>query len=434
MATDEGVIGALRAVVLADPNNAPLRLHLAGLLAAGGQAQEALDHCAAVVGAHPENPEVAAQAAAVAEAAGDLPRAAGYRRLAEALRGAPAPPAAAAPTAPAIPTAAPGVSEQPEQSKQPEEPRIIPLSIVEGDEPETESFSLGDVERPRITLADVGGMEDVKRRLTVSFLAPMKDAAMRAYYGKSLRGGLLLYGPPGCGKTFIARATAGELAARFIAVGLSDILDMWVGMSERNLHEIFETARRKAPCVLFLDEVDALGQRRSNLRSSPAGRNVVAQLLSEMDSATSDNEGVFVLAATNHPWDVDSALRRPGRFDRTLLVVPPDLPARAAIFEFHLRDRPLEGIDVDDLARRTEAFSGADIAHLCETAAEAAMMDSMRTGTPRPIRQADMLGALREVRSSTGAWFSMARNHAMFANEGGVYDDLLEYIRAKKLA
>src|SRR5438477_10971954 len=126
-------------------------------------------------------------------------------------------------------------------------------------------------------------MEYVKRRLDIAFLGPMRNPDLRKAYGKSLRGGLLLYGPPGCGKTYIARATAGELGARFLSVGLSDVLDMWLGNSERNLHEIFETARRNRPCVLFFDEIDALGRKRSLMREGGA-RTVVNQLLADMDS------------------------------------------------------------------------------------------------------------------------------------------------------
>src|SRR5438445_103058 len=137
-----------------------------------------------------------------------------------------------------------------------------------------------------------------------------------------------------------------------------DVLDMWLGKSEQNLHAIFETARRHAPCVLFLDEVDALGLKRSNLSHS-AGRNVVVQLLSELDSTRSDNEGLFVLGATNQPWDLDPALRRPGRFDRSLLVLPPDEPARAAILAYHLRDPPVAAdLDIERLAKRTDGYSG----------------------------------------------------------------------------
>src|SRR5439155_6627579 len=170
----------------------------------------------------------------------------------------------------------------------------------------------GDNERPDVTLADVGGLDHVKRQLQTSFLGPMRNPKLRRMYGKSLRGGLLLYGPPGCGKTFLARAVAGELHAHFFAIGLHDVLDMWLGKSEQNLHNVFESARRNTPCVLFLDEVDALGMKRSNLSHS-AGRNVVVQLLSELDSTRDDNEGVFVLGATNQPWDIDPALRRPER-------------------------------------------------------------------------------------------------------------------------
>ncbi len=260
----------------------------------------------------------------------------------------------------------------------------------------------------------------------------MRNPELRKLYGKSLRGGLLLYGPPGCGKTFIARAVAGELGARFITVSFADLIDMFVGRSERNIHELFEVARRNAPCVVFLDEVDAIGQKRSQLRNTPM-RSAVNQLLLELDDVASDNTGVFLLAATNHPWDVDSALRRPGRFDRTLLVLPPDGPAREGVFRFHLRDRPVAGIDLAKLSRLTDGYSGADIAHICETAAESALLDSVRTGEPRLIGQADLEAAVGEVRPSLGTWFETARNVALFANEGGAYDDLVAYLRKRRL-
>jgi SpoVK/Ycf46/Vps4 family AAA+-type ATPase len=274
----------------------------------------------------------------------------------------------------------------------------------------------------------------VKRRLHAAFLGPLEQPELREAYGKSLRGGLLLYGPPGCGKTFIARALAGELRSRFISVGLPDVLDMWVGESERKLHELFGTARRNAPCVLFLDEVDALGQKRSHLRHSGV-RNVVNQLLSEMDDVRSSNEGVFVLAATNHPWDVDTALRRPGRLDRTLLVLPPDEAAREAILRLHLRDRPVDDtLDLAPFAQRTRGFSGADLAHVCELAAEAALEEAIESGGVRPIEARHLAAALGQVSPSTRAWMEMASNFAMFANEGGAYDDLLAYMRKEGVA
>jgi AAA+ superfamily predicted ATPase len=287
-------------------------------------------------------------------------------------------------------------------------------------------------ERAGLTLADVAGMTEVKARLEAAFLAPMRNPDLRKLYHKSLRGGLLLYGPPGCGKTFVARAVAGELGAQFITVSFADLIDRYVGASERNIHQLFEAARRHAPCVVFLDEVDAIGQKRSQLRNTPM-RSAVNQLLLELDDVASNNSGVFLLAATNHPWDVDSALRRPGRFDRTLLVLPPDGPAREGVFRYHLRDRPVAGVSLGKLAKLTDGYSGADIAHICETAAERALLDSVRTGEPRMIGQGDLETAITEVRPSLGTWFDTARNVALFANEGGAYDDLAAYLRKRKL-
>ena len=296
-----------------------------------------------------------------------------------------------------------------------------------------EELGFLDVEEGRITLKDVGGLKAVKERLEAAFLAPMRNPELRRLYGKGMRGGLMLYGPPGCGKTFIAKAVAGELGAKFISVTLSDVLDMYIGQSERNLHEVFELARRNAPCVVFLDEVDALGQKRSQLRSS-AMRGTVNQLLVELDDVRDSNDGVFVLAATNHPWDVDTALKRPGRFDRTLLLLPPDNEARQVILRYHLRDRHADGIDIAKLAKRTEGYSGADLAHACDVAAEKALLDSVRTGRTRMIGAKDLEEALKEVKPSTGPWFAAARNVAMFANEGGQYDDLLAYLKKHRLA
>ncbi len=289
-----------------------------------------------------------------------------------------------------------------------------------------------DTERPGLRLADVAGLAEVKARLEAAFLAPLRNPELRRLYHKSLRGGLLLYGPPGCGKTFIARAVAGELGARFLAVSFADVVDMFIGQSERNIRELFSIARSKAPCVLFLDEVDAIGQKRSQVRSAPI-RSAVNQLLLELDDVTGSNEGVFVLAASNHPWDVDSALRRPGRFDRTLLVLPPDAEAREAVFRFHLRDRPVAGVELTRLAALTEGYSAADIAHVCESAAEAALLASATAGEVRMIGQAELAQAVAEVRPSIGPWFESARNVALFANEGGAYDDLVAYLKKRKM-
>ena len=387
---------ALSGAVEADPGNAALRLHLAELLLADGEREAALEHARHIVAADPDN--------------------VGALRLISAAAPQGRPPA---PTAPEHAGGEPQMAE------------IRPLRVLGGPDDVEVDANLGEIERPTVTLDDVGGLDDVKRRLNVAFLGPMRDPRLREMYGKSMRGGLLLYGPPGCGKTFVARATAGELGARFIPIGLADILDMWLGKSEANVHQLFVTARRKAPCVIFLDEVDAMGQKRTQLTHS-AGRGVISQLLSELDGLE-PNDGVFVLGATNQPWDIDTALRRPGRFDRTILVLPPDETARSAIISYHLKDRPVDAIDIAAVARATAGFSGADLAHLCESAAEGALERAIDSGEPGPITMADVKRALKEIKPSTRAWFETARNAALFANQDGVYDDLIAYMRAHRL-
>ncbi|MBT2531170.1 tetratricopeptide repeat protein [Arthrobacter sp. ISL-48] len=321
---------------------------------------------------------------------------------------------------------------------------LLPAPFVDGEESmvapdvatagEHEAYPLFDIERPVVTLADVGGLETVKKRLSESFLEPMRNPEVARAFGKSLRGGLLLYGPPGCGKTFMARAVAGELGASFLTATLTDIFDKYIGESEKNLHEIFQAARRAAPAVLFLDEIDAVGTKRSNL-SGGAGwmRQVVNQLLLELDSMSADNDGLFVLAATNHPWDIDNALLRPGRLDRMLLVLPPDRPAREAILKHHFASRPIAGIDLKKIAARTEDFSGADLEHVVTTAAEKAMMESLRRGTIQPVSMQHVNEALKEIRPSTQAWLQSARSVVEFANTSGAYDELGTYLRARKL-
>jgi AAA+ superfamily predicted ATPase len=467
MEPDLTVLASLRKAVEAMPDDVPLRVHLATLLMQAGQRDEAIRHVGAVLQRDPGNAEALAllqQPSGPAAGAGTGPGS-GTAETGPAAshdpREASGPSADTAPPgAPAPPGKAPANQESPgsgdrrgrgdkrdrkddrhpdfDWSQAESELRdVLPPMFVgsEGTDAEAaaaEAVDAYDAERSTLKLADVAGMNQVKDRLEAAFLAPMRNPELRKLYGKNLRGGLLLYGPPGCGKTFIARAVAGELGARFMAVSFADIIDMFVGQSERNIHELFEVARRNAPCVLFLDEVDAIGQKRSQLRNTPM-RSAVNQLLLELDDVDSGNEGVFLLAATNHPWDVDSALRRPGRFDRTLLVLPPDGTAREAVFRYHLRERPVAGVNLGRLAKLTDGYSGADIAHICETASERALLDSIHRGEARMIGQPDLEAAITEVKPSLGAWFDTARNVALFANEGGAYDDLAAYLKKRRL-
>ncbi len=410
-------MAALLRAVAADPDDLALRCHVAQVLLDGGHPAQALVHVAAVLAGEPTN----------SVAQGLLQRAS----TALAVPGQP-PPEESAPSGAGFDWSAA------EQDLGPvDHPFSQPLfadrsGSVDSSGPVADPLSAYEIEATTLRLSDVGGMGEVKKRLDLAFLTPMRHPELRQAFGKSLRGGLLLYGPPGCGKTFIARALAGELGARFATVSLADVLDMWIGQSERNVQALFAAARAAAPCVLFLDEVDALGHKRSQMRGS-AQRGSVNQLLTELDGVGSANDGVFVLAATNAPWDVDPALRRPGRFDRMVLVLPPDEEARAAILRSYLAQRPIAGVDVGRLVRRTEHFSGADLAHLVDSAAERALAASVASGEVRPITDGELDAALKEIHPSTGPWFSTARNVAEFANAHGEYDDLLAYLKRRKL-
>ena len=282
--------------------------------------------------------------------------------------------------------------------------------------------------KPKINFSDVGGMQNVKREIDMKIIKPLANADLFAAYGKKIGGGILLYGPPGCGKTFIAKATAGEINANFINIGLNDILDMWQGASERNLNKYFEFARSKQPCVIFFDEVDALGAKRSDLRGT-TGKTIINQFLSELDGLNSQNDGLLVIGATNTPWHLDSAFLRPGRFDRIIFVPPPDEASRSSIVKLKLDNRPQQGIDYNKIAKVTKEFSGADINAMIDIAVELVLEEALQTGNPRPLTTKDILNASKKHRPSTVDWFTTAKNYAMFANKSGLYDDIIKYMK-----
>jgi len=307
------------------------------------------------------------------------------------------------------------------------EPERLPVASA----PETAAGFELEAQKPALSFADVGGMDAVKEEIALKIILPLKHPELYQRYGKKTGGGILLYGPPGCGKTYLARATAGEINASFIAVGLNDILDMWVGASERNLHDIFQQARRQAPCVLFFDEVDALGASRNDMRRT-AGRTVINQFLEELDGVRHANDGVLVLAATNTPWYLDSAFRRPGRFDRLIFVAPPDEAAREQILGLHLRDLPADTLDKAAVARRTEAFSGADLRAVVDRAVERKLLDALKANRPLPLTTADLLEAAKAHRPTVREWFAAAKNYALYANEAGQYEPVLSFMKARK--
>lgn len=305
-----------------------------------------------------------------------------------------------------------------------EEPQALPAGDLPTD-------TQGEVERPQLRFSDVGGMERVKEEIRMKIILPLQQPELFKAYGKKVGGGILLYGPPGCGKTFLARATAGEVNASFLAVGISDVLEMWIGQSEKNLHALFEQARAHRPCVLFFDEVDALGANRTDMLKS-GGRQIINQFLSELDGVTSNNEGVLTLAATNAPWHLDPAFRRPGRFDRIIFVPPPDAAARATILRLMLRGKPVGEINHDAVAKKTDGFSGADLKAVVDLAVEEKLRDAMKAGSLKPIGEKDLLEAAKRHKPSVRDWFDTARNYALYANQSGLYDDILAYLKINK--
>jgi len=320
---------------------------------------------------------------------------------------------------------------------------------TDGDDEDTSPFSYGEeapkapptpglisdlaveFEQPTIKFADVGGMSAVKEEIRMKIIYPLQNAELFRQYGKKTGGGVLLYGPPGCGKTLLSRATAGEIKATFISIGIHQVLDMWLGNSEKNLHKIFALARQNTPAILFFDEVDALASDRASMKQS-AGRNVINQFLAEMDGAIGNNEGILVLGATNAPWQVDSAFRRPGRFDRVLFVPPPDEEARTSIIELMAKGKPMHKLDARALAKRTKDFSGADLKAVFDVASEEKLAVAMRENRVVPMTTDDLVRAAKAMQPSTRAWFESAKNYALYANQSGFYNDVLAFLGIKK--
>ncbi|MBB4823294.1 SpoVK/Ycf46/Vps4 family AAA+-type ATPase [Sporosarcina luteola] len=286
--------------------------------------------------------------------------------------------------------------------------------------------------QPKETFADVGGMEDVKKKVQMNFILPLKNPEFFQAFGKEAGGSLLLYGPPGCGKTFLAKAIAGEIDASFLHMELQAILSMYVGESEHNLHDIFETARSHKPCVLFIDELDAIGGNRHTMRQHHE-RMLVNQLLLELDGLNSHNSGVYVIGATNTPWYLDSALRRPGRFNQLIFIPPPSEAERELILGLKLKDKPQTALNTKKIAGKSQHFSGADLEQLVEDAVEQALHRSLESGELQPITQEDLQESLKRRKPTTLEWFSTAKNYATFSDVNQDYDHVLEYIKDHKI-
>ena len=228
---------------------------------------------------------------------------------------------------------------------------------------------------PTTTWEDIGGLEPVKAELQELVQYPVEHPEKFEKFGMSPSKGVLFYGPPGCGKTLLAKAIANECQANFISIKGPELLTMWFGESEANVRDIFDKARQSAPCVLFFDELDSIATQRgaSQGDAGGAGDRVLNQMLTEMDGINS-KKTVFIIGATNRPDIIDPALMRPGRLDQLIYIPLPDSGSRRAIFKAVLRKSPVaEDVEVDALVSNTEGFSGADITEICQRAAKAAI-------------------------------------------------------------
>merc|ERR1711892_645767 len=241
------------------------------------------------------------------------------------------------------------------------------------------------VEVPNVSWADIGGLEDVKRDLKELVQYPVEHPEKFEKFGMSPSKGVLFYGPPGCGKTLMAKAVANECQANFISVKGPELLTMWFGESEANVRDVFEKARQAAPCVLFFDELDSIAQQRGGSQGDGGGAadRVMNQLLTEMDGVGA-KKNVFIIGATNRPDIIDTALMRPGRLDQLIYIPMPDLESRLSILRATLRKSPIsKDVDLEYLAAQTDKFTGADLTEICQSACKIAIREEIERDIER---------------------------------------------------
>jgi ATPases of the AAA+ class len=257
-----------------------------------------------------------------------------------------------------------------------------------------------EVEDKKITWNDIGGYEDAKKEIKEYIELPLKNRDIAMKYGLKPPKGMLLFGPPGCGKTMMMRALANESKLNFLYVNISDIMSKWYGESEARLRELFNNARKNSPCILFFDEIDTIGVKRESHTGDSVTPRLLSLMLSEIDGLHSE-DGVIVVGSTNVPQMLDKALLRAGRFDKLIYIGPPNKEARKQILQIHCKGKPLaEDVDFDKLAEITERYSGADLANLCQEAARKVASEAIEKGADRKITMADFIELIKKYKPS----------------------------------
>lgn len=277
--------------------------------------------------------------------------------------------------------------------------------------------------KSEISFKDVAGLEKIKERLFQKVILPLKRPDLLKKYGRRMNNGILLYGSPGGGKTYIAKAIAGEADAYMLVPGINQILGEFFGTSEKNLRVIFDQARNYAPCIIFFDEFDAIAGKRSSYGGSDehggtsSMKQIVNSLLTEMDGMAGKSEGIYIVATTNRPWDIDPGVKRSGRIGEMLYFKPPSLPERVEAFKYHLKNKRIQNINYQKLARATDGYSQSDIATICENATDIPILHEYKTNQEGSTTMAHLLLTIAKTPNTIDSWYLQARKELI-----GTYD------------
>lgn len=301
-------------------------------------------------------------------------------------------------------------------------------NVSEKDEKGEKAKSLILAEKPKVRFKDIAGLDEVKENIKEVIVYPFTHPEEYKYFGVKAGGGILLYGPPGCGKTMLAAAAAAECDAIFVNLKISDIKDKYVGESEKNIKEVFNLARSYEKAILFFDEIDALAGERSGSQEGHE-RSLVNELLAQMDGLESkgSSRNSLVLAATNQPWDVDMALRRSGRFDSTIFIPHPDFEARKKIFEINLKNKPVEkSVKLETLAEMTKGYASAEIVDICDKSAKIPLRERIKGKQRREITVEDFEKVISEKKTILSSWYPRAVKEFEKSEETEMFQNLIK--------